>query len=71
MSLRIHSSPGRNTFRLYRSNKQKVNVNLVWWFMPVISVVRRLGRVEFKSSLGYIARPCLIKTKPQTSVPLK
>ena len=39
--------------------------------MPVISVVRRLGRIAFKSSLGYKSRPCLIKNKTPNISPIK
>jgi hypothetical protein len=33
----------------------------MWWYMPVIQVLRRLskGDQEFKSALGYTARPQL------------
>jgi hypothetical protein len=36
-----------------------------WWCMPVIPALLRLRQEDhkFKTSLGYIARPCLEKKK--------
>jgi hypothetical protein len=36
----------------------------VWWDTPAISALERLRQEdhEFKTSLGYIARPCIKKT---------
>jgi hypothetical protein len=43
-------------------------MNVAWWHTLVIPALRRLRQenCEFKSSLGYIARPCL--KKPKTRV---
>jgi hypothetical protein len=32
----------------------------VWWYMPVIPVLRELrkGELKFETSLGYTVRPC-------------
>jgi hypothetical protein len=36
-----------------------------WWYMPIIPALRRLrdSNFVFNAKLGYIARPCLKKSK--------
>lgn len=69
MFLPIHSTPsGAAEARLEHTEDAKqtkqFDVNWAWWFMPVVPVLR-LGRIEFKSSLGYKSKPYLKKTQTQ------
>jgi hypothetical protein len=41
-----------------------------WWYAPVIPALRKLRQedLQFKTSLGYTARPCLKKNQKQNHV---
>jgi hypothetical protein len=45
------------------SSKDALPAHLMWWYMPVIPVLRRLRQkdTEFKANQGHIMKPCLKK----------
>jgi hypothetical protein len=54
------------------SSKDALPAHLMWWYMPVIPVLRRLRQkdTEFKANQGHIMKPCL-KKKKMPSAPIK
>jgi hypothetical protein len=67
----LNSFPNKLYYYFYYKKKKKSQGrSQVWWYMPVISALRRLRQEdgEFKASLGYTAGPSLKKLNKKIKI---